>query len=134
MITKRNLLDNCLSIYSNRFSEKQNYSCDIGDIKNYAAQTNKILMHWEKIFKNNIHIVDYDELVADPKAQLTEALKFLNLEWQESCLKFHKLKNLVQTASVWQIREPLYKTSSGRWINYKNELSKYFREINADTS
>ena len=134
LITKRNLLDNCLSIYSNRFSEKQNYSCDIGDIKTYATQTNKIVMHWEKIFKNNIHIVDYDELVADPKEKLTEALKFLNLEWQESCLKFHKSKNLVQTASVWQIREPLYKTSSGRWINYKNELSKYFREIKADTS
>ncbi len=134
LVTKRNLLDNCLSIYSNRFSEKQNYACDIGDIKTYAAQTNKILMHWKNIFKNNIHIVNYDELVADPKAQLTEALKFLNLEWQESCLKFHKLKNLVQTASVWQIRKPLYKNSSGRWINYKNELSKYFREIKADTS
>ncbi len=134
LITKRNLLDNCLSIYSNRFSEKQNYSCDIDDIKIYAKQTNKILMHWRKNFKNNIHVVDYDELVTDPKAKLTEALKFLNLEWQESCLKFHKSKNLVQTASVWQIREPLYKTSSGRWINYKNELSKYFQEIKADTS
>jgi hypothetical protein len=37
-------------------------------------------------------------------------------------MSFHRVNNAVKTASVWQVREPLYQRSSGRWRNYARHL------------
>ena len=76
------------------------------------------------MFNKDIYIVDYDKLIKNPKHVIKESLAFLGLDWQEDCLNFYKLNNSVQTASSWQVREPLYKRASGRWKNYKNVFEK----------
>ncbi len=37
-------------------------------------------------------------------------------------MSFHRQQGVVKTASVWQVREPLYRTSSGRWRHYERHL------------
>jgi hypothetical protein len=63
--------------------------------------------------------VDYDELVRDPEPVLRALLEFLGLPWDGGCLEFQKARSQVKTASLWQVREPLHKRSSGRWQNYR---------------
>jgi len=57
-----------------------------------------------------------------PRQTVEGMLQYLGLEWDEHCLDFHRLKNTVKTASVWQVRQPLYETSSGRWRNYQKHI------------
>ena len=124
LITKRAIMDNCISIFSNRFSDQMTYTWEIRDIEFYYKQVEKLVSHWQTMFSEDIYIVDYDKLIKNPKNVIMESLAFLGLDWQEDCLNFYKLNNSVQTASSWQVREPLYKKASGRWKNYKNVLEK----------
>lgn len=122
IITKRQLLDNCLSIYSYRFGSDMNYACNLTDIAFYNKQINKLVDHWLSLFADTIFVVDYDYLVHDAEKMIADLLGFLGLSWDGRCLDFHRLRNIVNTASVWQVRRPLYSSSSGRWKNYQRYL------------
>ena len=78
---------------------------------------------WQSQFPDSIHIVNYDQLVKHPEAEMKNLISFLKLEWNANCLNFHQVKNTVKTASVWQVRKPLYSSSSGRWKHYKKFIS-----------
>ena len=123
IVTERQIKDNCLSIFAHRFGRDMSYACDIEDTYFYFEELSRLVDHWKSRFSDTIHVVQYDELVIDPKTVVSDALKFLNLKWEDSCLDFHRSQNVVSTASVWQIREPLYQRSSGRWQHYKSQLS-----------
>lgn len=122
--TQRNPLDNCLSVYFLRLGAKMNYSVNLSTIAHYYKTQAKLMTFWQNKYADSIHVVSYDELVQQPKEQISGLLSFLNLEWNDNCLNFHQVKNKVKTASVWQVRKPLYKTSSGRWENYQRFLPK----------
>ena len=49
-------------------------------------------------------------------------LSFLDLPWDANVLKFHETKRPIRTASANQVREPLYRTSAGRWRKHAAEL------------
>ena len=122
IITQRALLDTALSIYSHRFGRDMSYACDLEDIVFYAGQLTRLVDHWISLFPTTITVVDYDNLVRNPQAAITEVLKLLQLDWNEACLTFYRLRNSVSTASVWQIRQPLYESSLARWRNYQSQL------------
>ena len=98
------------------------YACDLKDIVFYAEQLARLVDHWVSLFPTTITVVDYDNLVRNPQAAITEVLKLLQLDWNEACLTFYRLRNSVSTASVWQIRQPIYESSLARWRNYQSQL------------
>jgi hypothetical protein len=63
--------------------------------------------------------VPYDELTADQEGWTRRILEFIGLPWDDRCLEFHKADRAVNTASVWQVRQKIYRTSVGRWRNYE---------------
>lgn len=116
--TKRNPLDNCLSVYFQQLGEYLAYGSDIKAIAHYYLEHEKLMQHWQSCFGENIHTLHYDELVKTPQPVVLSLLKFLGLPWDENCLTFPLAGNMVKTASVWQVREELHHKSSGRWRNY----------------
>lgn len=122
--TQRNILDNCLSVYFLRLGNRMNYSLDLSNTAHYYKMQAQLMGFWQNKFHDSIHIVNYDELVKCPTEEMKRLISFLNLDWNESCLNFHQVKNKVKTASVWQVRKPLYSSSSGRWKNYKKFISE----------
>jgi hypothetical protein len=66
--------------------------------------------------------IHYEELVAYPRAVSQEVLEFVGLPWEEGVLAFHKSERAVGTASVAQVRQPLYQTSVAKWRRYKRQL------------
>jgi len=44
-------------------------------------------------------------------------------------MSFHKSKKSVHTASVAQIRQPLYKTSANRWKNYEKHIGPLIEKL-----
>jgi hypothetical protein len=72
--------------------------------------------------------VNYETLVADLENEARRIIAFLQLEWEPACLDFHRTERTVATVSHWQVRQPLYQSSVGRWRNYE----KHFPLILAD--
>jgi len=117
--TRRNIHDNCLSVYFQQLGGELSYATDLGDIAHYYEQQERLMEHWKALLGDNIFTVDYDELVRAPEPVLRELLEFLRLPWDGACLEFEKARSLVKTASIWQVRESLHTRSSGRWQNYE---------------
>lgn len=117
--TKRFVFDNCLSVYFLRLGASMSYATKIENILHFYQQQEKLMNHWLTLFGDDILPFSYDKLIKEPELNIRELLSFIDLPWQDGCLNFHQSKNQVKTASVWQVRQPLYKRSSGRWKNYQ---------------
>ncbi|MEX2495286.1 MAG: sulfotransferase [Woeseia sp.] len=120
--TRRNLADNCLSLYFQQLGGNLHFATDLESCAHYYRQHERLIAHWQASFGDNIFTVDYDALVRAPEPLLRRLLNFLGLEWDERCLQFQKTGSLVKTASVWQVRDELHTRSSGRWRNYSAYL------------
>lgn len=117
--TRRGRKDNCLSVFFQQLGGGLSYASDLKDTADYYDQHVRLMSHWEACFGDSIFTVDYDELVHAPEPILRELHEFLGLDWNEQCLDFGRSGGPVKTASVWQVREGLHKSSSGRWRNYE---------------
>ena len=121
--TVRDPLDNALSVYFLHLDPGMAYALDLLDIGHYQGQQRRLMDHWKSLYPNDILDFDYDAFVAEPTPGLERLLAFLGLDWDPGCLAFHQLDNAVKTASVWQVREPLYRRSSGRARHYQRQLA-----------
>jgi hypothetical protein len=79
--------------------------------------------HWEKVLPEGfMTTVQYEDVVADTEKEAKRLIKFLGLPWNDKCVDFHKSDRPVKTASVAQVRKPIYKTSVKRWKKYGERL------------
>jgi tetratricopeptide (TPR) repeat protein len=131
--TTRNALDNCLSIYFLHLDQRMSYALNLMDIGHHYRQYLRLMKHWKALYGADILDIDYDALVREPKPVVEELLSFLGLDWDERCLTVSPGRS-VKTASVWQVREPLYQRSSGRARHYEKELAdlRNYLESGAD--
>lgn len=122
---KRNAIDICWSNYKNTFASKlMNYTYDFNDLAVFYKTYEELMKFWKSDIKNNIFDLVYEDLINNKVSQTQELLKFCGLGWDENCLDFHKNKKSVSTASLAQVRQPLYNSSVHKWKNYSDELSE----------
>lgn len=120
--TVRDPLDNILSVYFLQLHTKLGYALDLEDIAHYLSQERRLMAHWKALWPDDILDIDYDAFVREPRPLAERLLAFCGLDWEEAVLDFHLTDSNVRTASVWQVREPLYQRSSGRWRHYEKHL------------
>ena len=78
-------------------------------------------------------IVDrYEDTVGDIEKQSRRILDFLDLDFQEQVLEFHKTKRIVKTPSASQVRQPIYKDSVAAWKNYEKHLQPLIDNLTVD--
>ncbi len=121
--TVRNPLDVCLSIFFLHLDHSMSYALNLADIGRHYREYARLMTHWKTLYGDDILDFDYDTFVREPRSSLQRLLAFCNLEWDERCLHFEKSAGAVKTASAWQVREPLYTRSSGRWRHYAAYLA-----------
>lgn len=121
--TRRDALDTCLSIFFLHLDPRVSWALDLEDIGHYFREYRRLMQHWHSLYGADILDVDYDALVREPRPTIERLLAFCGLEWDESCIDFARRGGSVTSASVWQVREPLYQRSSGRAQHYARELS-----------
>ncbi len=129
--TRRDPLDNLLSLYFLHLDPGMAYALDLDDAAHWYREYRRLMAHWKAIYGADIHDVDYDELVREPRPVVERLLGFCGLEWEDQCLEFHSGLRVVKTASVWQVREPLYTRSSGRWKHYERHLRPLIETLGA---
>jgi tetratricopeptide (TPR) repeat protein len=120
--TRRNRLDNLLSLYFLHLGPGMPYALDLADAAHWYREYERLMEHWKALYPGDIFDLDYDALVEEPKPLLRRLLDFLELDWEDGLLDFHERKGAVKTASVWQVRERLHSRSSGRWRSYEEQL------------
>jgi tetratricopeptide (TPR) repeat protein len=119
--TVRDPLDTILSNWFLHLDRSMPQALDLEDMTHWHGQYQRLMAHWTTLYRD-IHTVDYDALVADPRPVIAELLGACGLDWDEACLSFQTARTAVRTASVWQVRQPLYRRSSGRWQHYARHL------------
>jgi tetratricopeptide (TPR) repeat protein len=127
--TRRDPLDNCLSVYFLHLDHSMPYALDLRDIGHYYRQYRRLMAHWRQVYGDDILDLDYDRLVREPQAVVAGLLDFCGLDWNDACLSFPARGNAVKTASVWQVRQPLYQHASGRARHYAGQLGPLAAEL-----
>lgn len=120
--TRRNPIDNCLSIWFAHLGPRQPYATDLSDIVHWYREYRRLMAHWKTLWPDDIFELDYDALVADPEPRIRALVEFCGLDWEQACLEPHRGEGTVRTLSAWQVRQPVYKSSSGRWRNYERQI------------
>ncbi|WP_037317477.1 tetratricopeptide repeat-containing sulfotransferase family protein [Ruegeria halocynthiae] len=120
----RNPFDTCLSCYTRLFERSQYHSYDLVELGRYYNNYARLMNHWRSILPDGaFHEVKYEALIDDFDAEARCLIDYCSLEWDDACLEFHKSKRRVRTASVQQVRKPLYASSKEKWRTYEAQLS-----------
>jgi Tfp pilus assembly protein PilF len=123
----RNPVDTCLSCFSKLFTFGQEHTYDLFELGRYYADYARLMAHWRKVLPAGAFLdVQYEDIVADQETQARRLIEYCGLEWNDACLDFHKNKRAVRTASVAQVRQPIYKSSVERWRPYEKFLGPLF--------
>ena len=119
----RDPMDVCWSNYKNTFSSRSmDYTYDFNNLTSFYKIYDDLIKFWLKKFDDKIFNMVYENLVIDKEMETKKMLKFCDLDWDKNCLDFHKNKKSVSTASLAQVRQPIYNTSVKKWKNYSKEL------------
>jgi tetratricopeptide (TPR) repeat protein len=101
----------------------------IEHIASRFKQYHRLMEHWRSVLPVEIHEVDYEETVDDLEAVARRLVAACGLHWEPACLEFHRNERPIRTASVTQVRQPVYKKSVARWKNYEPALTELFAEL-----
>lgn len=127
---KRNAVDTCISCYSKMFREDMPYTYDLKEIAHYYRKYNELMEHWKNVLPASfITEVKYEEVVGNLEEEARRIVAHCDLEWDPACLDFHKNERPVKTASVTQVRQPLYSSSVERWRNYGDLVQPLVTEL-----
>lgn len=121
--TERDPCDVALSIYFLHLDQRVPYAHDLTDIAHYYRQYQRLMAHWKKLFGSALYSFDYAGFVTAQRAATESLLAYCDLPWDEACMDFHAAPSVVRTASVWQVRRPLYRSSLGRARHYEAQLA-----------
>lgn len=126
---KRNPLDNCLSCYFQNFSRDINWSYNQKHLGFVYNEHLRLMEHWKNVLELPILEVQYETLTSNQESITRDILKFLDLEWEDQCLDFHKNKRLMWTASYDQVRHAMYSNSVERWKNYADYIEPLIKSL-----
>ena len=127
--TTRNALDNCLSVFFLHLDPRLSYAFDLLDTGHFYRQYRRVMAHWKRLYGSDIVDFDYDEFVTAPEVAGRRLFERLDLGWDPRLLELPRSPRAVRTASVWQVREPLYQSSSGRARHYPRELAALTQDL-----
>lgn len=116
---RRDPVDACLSCYTKLFETQQAFAYDLAELGRFHRAYQRLMAHWRATLPAGVMLeVDYEALVDDLEGQSRRMLEFLGMDWRAQVLDFHLTRRVVRSASLAQVRQPLYRSSVGRWKPY----------------
>jgi tetratricopeptide (TPR) repeat protein len=117
---RRNPIDTCLSAYFQHFATVYPYANDLEDLAHYYTEYFRLMQHWRSVLPQGAILdMPYEGLLDDQEAWSRRMIEFIGLPWHPRCMDFQQTNRTVTTASRWQVRQRISKSSSGRWHNYE---------------
>jgi len=119
---RRHPLDSCFGSYKQLFAKGNPFAYDLVELGEYYLQYQRLMDHWNEVLPGKVLDVQYEEVVADLEGQVRRILEYCELEWEESCLRFHETSRSVKSASSEQVRQPIYSSAVNTWRHYEPHL------------
>jgi uncharacterized protein Usg len=126
---RRNPLDGCFSCFKQYFAKGQHFTYDLDDIARYYKDYQKVMNFWNELYPGSIHTIKYENVIKNSEEEVRSLLAFLNLEFEESCMKFYNSSRPVKTASSEQVRQPIYNSGVNYWKNYQIDLETLIKHF-----
>ncbi len=133
VLCQRDLRDLGLSCYLQEFTGAYNEFLDPGDIGHRALHTQRLARHWLANPPLPILRVQYENVIRDLEGQARAMLDFLGLDWNPACIDFHRTARRISTSSDWQVKQPLYDRSVGRWRAFEAHLRPLLEALDGET-
>lgn len=127
---KRNPIDTCVSAFTRLFNKSQHQSYDLRELGRHYRDYLDIMAHWRAVLPaGSFYEIQYEDLVANQEDESRKLIAYCGLEWSDACLNPHKTERNVKTASVTQVRQPVYTSSVERWRVYEKFLGPLLDEL-----
>jgi hypothetical protein len=115
---RRHPIDNCLSLYANSMTKFHNtYKSKLSNLGIYYRHYADLMRYWREEAGIRFHDVYYEDLVAN-----TEFVARGMLDWEDNVMDREHAQRSVKTLSLWQVRQPVYQSSKGKWRHYEEHL------------
>lgn len=130
--TVRDPIDTCLSCFTRLFDRAQLHSYDQVEVARYYNAYRRLMEHWRRVLPRDAFLdLEYEALVSDFEPQARRLIDWCGLSWDDACLSPHKTRRSIRTASVTQVRQPIYTTSLAKWKAYEAHLAPMIQTLNA---
>lgn len=117
---RRDPVDTCLSCFMQHFTQGHEFTNDLAELGRYWRAYDDLMTHWRHVLGDDaFRNVAYEDVVSDMESVARSLVDYIGLEWDDRCLQFHETQRAVRTASVKQVRQPIYTTSVERWRAYE---------------
>ena len=127
--SRRHPVETCLSCYRIFFAEGHQWTYNLTELGRYYRRYWNLMKYWREAFPGVMYEAVYEENVDNVERSAKKLIDHLGLEWNDQCLKFYDVDRPVKTASLSQVRQPIYKTSTNRWRKYEKYLGPLLEEI-----
>lgn len=88
------------------------------------------MAHWRALLPESALLeVRYEDVVGDLDGEARRLISFCGLPWDDACLSFQSTEGTVRTASAYQVRQPLFRSSVERWRAYEKYLAPLLAEL-----
>ena len=129
----RDPMDSCFSCFTHLFKNDMNFAYDLTALGNYYQLYADVMQHWNAVLPpDSIFDVSYENMINDSENLSKQLIQTIGLPWDPNCLRFYENNRIVKTASLTQVRKPIYKTSLQRWRHFTNELLPLKCALNAN--
>ena len=126
----RNPVDTCVSNFARLFGRNQYQSYDLTELGQYYKNYRRVMDHWRGTLPHGaMYDLRYEDLVSDTDSQARKLMDYLELDWSDAVLEYSKTQRQVRTASLTQVRQPIYTSSVERWRNYQKHLAPLFEAL-----
>ena len=121
---RRHPLACCFSNFKQHFARGQGFTYSLSDIGRYYYEYAMLMAHFDSVLPGRIHRVIYENMVADPEAEVRRLLAYCGLPFEPECLRFYENERAVRTASSEQVRQPIFTEGVDQWRNYEPWLDE----------
>jgi len=108
---RRDPVSCCFSNFRQNYGSGKNFTYDLEELGRYYAAYVRLMAHYDRVLPGRIHRVNYERLTANPEEEVSGLLAYLNLPFEEACLRQHENPRAVKTSSSEQVRQPIYSDS-----------------------
>jgi len=116
---RRHPMGCCFSCYKQLFGPGLNFTYDLTELGRYYRDYARLMQHFDVVLPRRVHRVNYEQLVADPQAEVRKLLSYCGMPYEEECLQFYENRRVVQTISSEQVRRPIYTDAVDQWRNFE---------------
>jgi tetratricopeptide (TPR) repeat protein len=108
----------CFGNLKQLFAAGHEFSYDQEFMAQYYRTYLDVMRHWDTVLPGRVLRILHEDVVEDLEASVRRILNFCGLEFEPTCVDYHKTARSVSTASSEQVREPIDRSAVGQWRNY----------------